>query len=71
MPKTRAPMLREHAKRKIKIQKIEREGKGFAAHAGRDNVNIWAKANLYDRICLYKVDVKQRKRAGNQRLANP
>jgi len=55
----------------MKNTKNEREGKGFAAHAGRDNVNIWATANLYDRICLYKVDAKQRKRAGSQSLANP
>ena len=56
---------------KNKSTKNEREGKGFTAHAGQHDVVIWATANFDDRICPDKVDAKQRKRAGNQRMANP
>src|SRR6266851_2631900 len=55
----------------MKNTKNEREGKGFAAHAGQHDVVIWATANLDDRISPYRVDAKQRKRAGSQRMANP
>ena len=55
--------------KKIKIQKMR--GKEKVSQHTQDNVVIWATANLDDQICPYKVDAKQRKRAGSQSLANP